>query len=376
MSFCMCFGPISRNNLTRNKKLTGNTACQESSLERPTSPADTAEAAPSSSLETRLRYELDTRRFEYRELANATNNFSRESLIGRGGFGPVHKGQLECTGQLKNVAVKILDPSGYYTTEEEVLDWRTRMKIAAGAARGLRHLHCEANPIVIYRDFKSSNILLDNGYKVKLSDFGLAKFGPKDDKTHVSTRVMGTQGYCAPEYAFSGKLSTKSDIYSFGVVMLELITGRRAIIESPICHSRLLVHWARQHFMNKNIKKIVDPMLRRQSDFMKEKTLEKALEVAFTCVKEDPYARPSISDVVDALDYIIISLRRRKKRKNIVHGEGIELETVPSKETMKTLNRNENDENERQRAVAEAKNWAENARLQTPSKMPAIPNSY
>src|SRR5206468_4040108 len=106
----------------------------------------------------------------------------------------------------------------------EPLSWNTRIKIAVGAAKGLEYLHCQADPPVIYRDLKSANILLDKDFNPKLSDFGLAKLGPVGDNTHVSTRVMGTYGYCAPEYAMSGKLTLKSDIYSFGVVLLELIT--------------------------------------------------------------------------------------------------------------------------------------------------------
>lgn len=103
------------------------------------------------------------------------------------------------------------------------------MKIAKGAAEGLEYLHDTADPPIIYRDFKPSNILLDDDFIPKLSDFGLAKLGPTGDQQHVSTRVMGTYGYCAPEYAMTGKLTTKSDVYSFGVVFLEIITGRRAI---------------------------------------------------------------------------------------------------------------------------------------------------
>jgi serine/threonine protein kinase len=103
------------------------------------------------------------------------------------------------------------------------------MQIAVGAAKGIEYLHEVANPPVIYRDLKASNILLDRDFNSKLSDFGLAKLGPMGDQSHVSTRVMGTYGYCAPEYAMTGKLTKMSDIYSFGVVLLELITGRRAI---------------------------------------------------------------------------------------------------------------------------------------------------
>lgn len=117
------------------------------------------------------------------------------------------------------------------------------MKIAAGAAKGLEYLHDKANPPVIYRDFKSSNILLDEGFHPKLSDFGLAKLGPVGDKSHVSTRVMGTYGYCAPEYAMTGQLTVKSDVYSFGVVFLELITGRKAIDSTRPHGEQNLVTW-------------------------------------------------------------------------------------------------------------------------------------
>lgn len=127
------------------------------------------------------------------------------------------------------------------------LDWNTRMTIAAGAARGLEYLHDKMKPPVIYRDLKCSNILLGEGYHPKLSDFGLAKVGPVGDKTHVSTRVMGTYGYCAPDYAMTGQLTFKSDIYSFGVVLLELITGRKAI-EMNGGREQNLVAWVRLLF--------------------------------------------------------------------------------------------------------------------------------
>ncbi|RWV85950.1 hypothetical protein GW17_00052203 [Ensete ventricosum] len=126
------------------------------------------------------------------------------------------------------------------------LDWNTRMRIAAGAAKGLEYLHDTARPPVIYRDLKCSNILLDEGYHPKLSDFGLAKLGPVGDDTHVSTRVMGTYGYCAPEYAMTGQLTVKSDVYSFGVVLLELITGRRAVDNSRGAEEHNLVAWVRK----------------------------------------------------------------------------------------------------------------------------------
>jgi len=117
------------------------------------------------------------------------------------------------------------------------------MKIALGAAKGIEYLHDKANPPVIYRDLKSSNILLDKDFHAKLSDFGLAKLGPTGDKAHVSTRVMGTYGYCAPEYQRTGQLTPKSDVYGFGVVLLELITGRRAIDTRRPNHEQILVTW-------------------------------------------------------------------------------------------------------------------------------------
>lgn len=127
--------------------------------------------------------------------------------------------------------------------DKAILDWNTRMKIAAGAARGLEYLHDKASPPVIYRDLKCSNILLGEGYHPKLSDFGLAKLGPVGDNTHVSTRVMGTYGYCAPEYAMTGQLTLKSDVYSFGVVLLEIISGRKAVDNSKNGNEHNLVVW-------------------------------------------------------------------------------------------------------------------------------------
>lgn len=125
----------------------------------------------------------------------------------------------------------------------ELPNWNARMRIAYGAAKGLDYLHNDAKPQVIYRDLKSSNILLDAEYNPKLSDFGLAKFGPSDGNSHVSTRVMGTHGYCAPEYGTSGKLTKRSDVYSFGVVLLELITGRRALDTTQPRESQMIVQW-------------------------------------------------------------------------------------------------------------------------------------
>ncbi|KAL6196345.1 hypothetical protein ACLB2K_031960 [Fragaria x ananassa] len=297
---------------------------------------------------------ITARIFTYHELCVATQNFHPDNLLGEGGFGRVYKGHLDCTNQV--VAVKQLDRNGFQGNREflvevlilslihapnlvnlvgycadgdqrilvyeymangsledhlleippdkKPLDWETRIKIAAGAAKGLEYLHEQANPPVIYRDFKASNILLDENFNPKLSDFGLAKLGPTGDKTHVSTRVMGTYGYCAPEYALTGQLTTKSDIYSFGVVFLEIITGRRVIDNSRPTEEQNLVTWAQPLF--KDRKKFVlmaDPLLEGKYPI---KGLYQALAVAAMCLQEEAATRPLISDVVTALEFLSV----------------------------------------------------------------------
>ncbi|KAE8655662.1 Proline-rich receptor-like protein kinase PERK15 [Hibiscus syriacus] len=213
--------------------------------------------------------------FTYEDLAMATDNFTDSNLIGQGGFGYVHKGVLK---DGKVVAIKQLKVGsgqgerefqaevdiisrvhhrhlvslvGYcivgvqrllvydfvpndtlefhlHGKDRPVMNWSTRMKIALGAAKGLAYLHEDCKPKIIHRDIKAANILLDESFEARLADFGLAKYS-LDTDTHVSTRVMGTFGYMAPEYASSGKLTEKSDVFSFGVVLLEMITGYRPV---------------------------------------------------------------------------------------------------------------------------------------------------
>ncbi|KAJ9176564.1 hypothetical protein P3X46_011866 [Hevea brasiliensis] len=290
--------------------------------------------------------------FTFRELATATKNFRQECLIGEGGFGRVYKGKLEKTDQV--VAVKQLDRNGlqgnreflvevlmlsllhhqnlvnligycadgdqrllvyeYMASgsledhlldllpEQKPLDWFSRMKIALGAAKGLEYLHDKANPPVIYRDLKSSNILLDEDLNAKLSDFGLAKLGPVGDKTHVSSRVMGTYGYCAPEYQRTGQLTVKSDVYSFGVVLLELITGRRAIDTTKPTEEQNLVTWAQPVFKDPNrYPELADPLLRGEFPV---RGLNQAVAVAAMCLQEEAGVRPLMSDVVTALSFL------------------------------------------------------------------------
>ncbi|CAL4960979.1 unnamed protein product [Urochloa decumbens] len=295
---------------------------------------------------------MPSRALTFRQLTAATDGFSERNLLGEGGFGRVYKGRLEDTKEV--IAVKQLDRDGFqgnreflvevlmlsllhhpnlvkllgYCTdsdqrilvyeympkgslEDHLLDlppnwkplpWHTRMQIAVGAAKGIEYLHEVANPPVIYRDLKASNILLDAGFHAKLSDFGLAKLGPMGDQSHVSTRVMGTYGYCAPEYAMTGKLTKMSDIYSFGVVLLELITGRRAIDVTRPSEEQVLVHWASPFLRDKKrFMKLADPLLGKKYPV---KGLYQALAVASLCLQEDAGIRPGISDVVAALSFL------------------------------------------------------------------------
>ncbi|KAI7748378.1 hypothetical protein M8C21_034016, partial [Ambrosia artemisiifolia] len=179
------------------------------------------------------------------------------------------------------------------------LPWSIRMKIALGAAKGLAFLHEEAKRPVIYRDFKTSNILLDAEYNAKLSDFGLAKDGPEGDKTHISTRVMGTYGYAAPEYVMTGHLSSKSDVYSFGVVLLEMLTGRRSMDKKRPNGEHNLVEWARPHLgERRRFYRLIDPRLEGHFSI---KGAQKAAQLAARCLSRDPKARPLMSEVVECL---------------------------------------------------------------------------
>uniref|UniRef100_A0A5B6YXV5 non-specific serine/threonine protein kinase n=1 Tax=Davidia involucrata TaxID=16924 RepID=A0A5B6YXV5_DAVIN len=290
--------------------------------------------------------------YTFRELATATKNFRQECLLGEGGFGRVYKGMLQHSGKI--VAVKQLDRNGMQGNKEflvevlmlsllhhpnllnlmgycadgdqrllvyeymplgsledqlldpkpdtKALDWLTRMKIASCTAQGLEYLHEKANPPIIYRDLKSSNILLDEEFNPKLSDFGLAKLGPAGTKTQVSPRVMGTYGYCAPEYERAGELTLKSDIYSFGVVLLELITGRRAFDTARPMEEQNLVTWAQPIFRDpKRFAEMADPLLKREFSVT---SLNQAIGVAAMCLQEEPSVRPLISDVVAALSFL------------------------------------------------------------------------
>ncbi|XP_020576085.1 probable serine/threonine-protein kinase PBL15 [Phalaenopsis equestris] len=291
--------------------------------------------------------------FQLSELRAITHDFSSSYLLGEGGFGTVHKGYFDDKMRpglkAQAVAVKLLDIEGLqghrewlaevillgqlrnphlvkligYCCEDEErllvyefmprgslenhlfkrvisasLSWGTRMKIALGAARGLAFLHGAEKPI-IYRDFKTSNILLDSDFTAKLSDFGLAKMGPSGEDTHVTTRVMGTQGYAAPEYVMTGHLTTKNDVYSFGVVLLELLTGRRSVDKSRPKKEEKLVEWSKPYLRNsRRLRCIMDPKLAGQYSV---KCAREAAALALRCVSPHPKDRPHMSEVVDVL---------------------------------------------------------------------------
>ncbi|KAL8167896.1 hypothetical protein V2J09_009395, partial [Rumex salicifolius] len=296
--------------------------------------------------------------FNFNELKTATRNFRPDSVLGEGGFGAVFKGWIDehsltptrpGTGMV--IAVKRLNQEGVqghkewlteitylgqlhhpnlvkligYCLEDEhrllvyefmprgsmenhlfrrsahfqPLSWALRMKVALGAASGLAFLHSDEAK-VIYRDFKTSNILLDLHYNAKLSDFGLARDGPSGDKSYVSTRVMGTYGYAAPEYIATGHLTPQSDVYSFGVVLLEMICGRRAIDKNRPPGEQKLVQWARPCLNNKRkIFRVVDPRITGQ--YTVDHALKASL-IALKCLSPDPKCRPSMVDVVKELD--------------------------------------------------------------------------
>ncbi|KAH9653554.1 putative serine/threonine-protein kinase PBL17 [Citrus sinensis] len=182
-----------------------------------------------------------------------------------------------------------------------MLTWSRRMKIALDAAKGLAFLHGAERP-VIYRDFKTSNILLNADFSAKLSDFGLAKDGPMGDQTHVSTRVMGTYGYAAPEYVMTGHLTARSDVYGFGVVLLEMLLGRRAVDKSRPSREHNLVEWARPLLNNnKKVLRILDPRLEGQYT---ARTAMKVAGLAYQCLSQNPKGRPVMSDVVALLETV------------------------------------------------------------------------
>ncbi|XP_076961079.1 receptor-like cytoplasmic kinase 176 [Bidens hawaiensis] len=310
--------------------------------------------------QTEILQSGDLKPFSFNVLKLATRNFRPDSVLGEGGFGSVFKGwideqtlQAAKPGTGTVIAVKRLNQEGLQGHQEwlteinylgqlshpnlvkligycleddhrmlvyefmprgslenhlfrrsthfQPLSWSLRIMVALGAAKGLAYLHSPESK-VIYRDFKSSNILIDSNYNAKLSDFGLAKDGPVDGKSYVSTRVMGTYGYAAPEYMATGHLSTRSDVYSFGVVLLEILTGRRCIDKNRPTGEQILVEFAKPYLASKRrILQLMDPRLAGQYS---PNAAMRAAMLATKCLLKDPKHRPTADQAVKALEQI------------------------------------------------------------------------
>nr|XP_043631089.1 probable LRR receptor-like serine/threonine-protein kinase At5g63710 isoform X2 [Erigeron canadensis] len=288
------------------------------------------------------------RRFSWREVQLATDNFNESNIIGRGGFGKVYKGVLadntkvaikrladyQSPGgeaaflrevQLISVAVhrNLLRLIGFSTTSyervlvypfmqnlsvayhlrdlkpgEKGLDWATRKRIAFGAARGLEYLHEHCNPKIIHRDLKAANILLDDNFEPVLGDFGLAKL-VDTNLTHVTTQVRGTMGHIAPEYLSTGKSSEKTDVFGYGITLLELVTGQRAVDLSRLEEEEdvLLLDHIKKLLRETRITDIVDPNL----TVYNAKEVETMLQVALLCTQGSPEERPKMGQVIHML---------------------------------------------------------------------------
>ncbi|KAL1345327.1 hypothetical protein AAHE18_08G109500 [Arachis hypogaea] len=304
---------VNSKNVSTDGNDLSNTNSKVSSTSMPPTPRSEGEILQCSNLKS----------FSLSELKTATRNFRPDSVLGEGGFGSVFKGWMDENSLVASkpgtgivIAVKRLNQDGLqghrewlaevnylgqfshphlvrligYCLEDEhrllvyefmprgslenhlfrrgsyfqPLSWSLRLKVALDAAKGLAFLH-SAETQVIYRDFKTSNVLLDSNYNAKLSDFGLAKDGPTGDKSHVSTRVIGTYGYAAPEYLATGHLTAKSDVYSFGVVLLEMLSGKRSVDKNRPTGQHSLVEWAKPYLANKRkVFRVLDTRLEGQ----------------------------------------------------------------------------------------------------------------
>ncbi|KAI4364799.1 hypothetical protein MLD38_020845 [Melastoma candidum] len=312
------------------------------------------------------------REFGFRELRDATCGFSRMLRIGQGGFGTVYKGTIQCSTADDDaqpplvVAIKMLNRHGLQGRKEwkaevqflsvvdhpnlvkllgycsleikkgpqlllvyeylpnrslddhlfsralPTLPWKTRLEIILGAAEGLAYLHEGMEITVIYRDFKSSNVLLDKNFQAKLSDFGLAREGPVDDRSHVTTMVVGTYGYAAPEYVETGHLTVQSDVWTFGVVLYELLTGRRAVESRRPPNEQKLLDWVKDYPSTGNkFSTIIDPRLRNHYSYSAAKRVGMLAE---SCLRKNAKDRPSMRQVTTELKQAILESQDIKTR--------------------------------------------------------------
>ncbi|KAJ7976935.1 Protein kinase [Quillaja saponaria] len=323
---------------------------------------NSTDALRRTSLPTLSQRTSNLRVFTVSELKSATKNFGRSGMIGEGGFGCVYKGFIksgEDPSTKIEVAVKQLGRRGIqghreWVTEVNVLGvvehpnlvklvgycadddergiqrlliyeympnrsvedhlsprtdtplpWARRLKVAQDAARGLTYLHEEMDFQIIFRDFKSSNILLDEHWNAKLSDFGLARLGPSEGLTHVSTAAVGTMGYAAPEYVQTGRLTSRSDVWSYGVFLYELITGRRPIDRNRPKKEQKLLEWIKPYLSGgKKFQQILDPRLERKSII---RSAQKLAIVASRCLVRHQKNRPKMSEVLGMVNQILES---------------------------------------------------------------------
>ncbi|KAL3517758.1 hypothetical protein ACH5RR_020347 [Cinchona calisaya] len=311
------------------------------------SPASSTSASVLSAMPASI---LSVKTFSLAELERATEKFSSKRILGEGGFGRVYQGLMEdgtdvavklltrdiqnghrefisevemlsrlhhrnlvkligiCIEERVRCLVYELVPNGSVEShlhgvdkQNGPLDWDAKLKIALGAARGLAYLHEDSNPRVIHRDFKASNVLLEDDFTPKVSDFGLAREATEGSH-HISTRVMGTFGYVAPEYAMTGHLLVKSDVYSYGVVLLELLSGRKPVDMSQPPGQENLVTWARPLLTSREgLEQLVDPSLAGTYSF---DDMAKVAAIASMCVHTEVTQRPFMGEVVQALKLI------------------------------------------------------------------------
>ncbi|CAN8321657.1 unnamed protein product [Cochlearia groenlandica] len=310
--------------------------------------------------------------FSLKQIKTATNNFDCSNRIGEGGFGPVYKGTL-CDGTI--IAVKQLSTVSKQGSREFLneigmitalhhpnlvklygccvegdqlllvyefvennslaralfgpqetqlrLDWPTRRRICIGVAKGLAYLHEESRLKIVHRDIKATNVLLDKELNPKISDFGLAKLN-EEDNTHISTRVAGTFGYMAPEYALRGHLTDKADVYSFGILALEIVHGRSNKIDRSKNYTLYLIDWVEVLREENNLLELVDSRL--GSDYNREEAMA-MIQVVILCTIPDPCDRPLMSEVVKMLEGKKI-VEMDKLEEASVHKETKRLENI------------------------------------------------
>ncbi|KAK6122261.1 hypothetical protein DH2020_043994 [Rehmannia glutinosa] len=284
--------------------------------------------------------EQEQKHFSFAALVAATNNFNPTQKLGEGVLGKLKDGReiavkrlsqrsdqgkkefqneakLLARVQHKNVvnlvgycvhdaerllvyeyvANESLDKLLFKSDKRELLDWKRRHDVITGVAKGLLYLHEQAHCSIIHRDIKASNILLDDKWVPKIADFGMARLFP-EDQTHVNTRIAGTNGYMAPEYLMHGNLSKKADVFSFGVVVLELISGQKNSAFNRDPDSQNLLDWAYKLYKKQRSIEIMDPILVSSAD---RDQIEMCVQIGLLCVQSDPQLRPDMDRVVTIL---------------------------------------------------------------------------